>query len=158
MPAQCRDEVGGNRPAKVDRHRGIEPVDMDGAVEAIMQTRRDMAAQKALGHFIVVPQLRDRAIPQRRLGRELDHRLLDLQARSPKRGLLRLRLPWPVFPAQSPRLRTDRWLQTQRNFPHHALAALAVTPIAESARNSPPAPRSKASGVRNSRAGFRCRL
>src|ERR1700689_4877789 len=83
MPAQCRDEVGGNRPAKVDRHRCKEPVDMDGAVEAIMEALRDMAAQKALGHFVVVLHACDRAIPQRRLGRELDHRLLDLQVWPP---------------------------------------------------------------------------
>jgi hypothetical protein len=29
MSAQCRDQVGGNRSAKVDRDRCIEPIDMD---------------------------------------------------------------------------------------------------------------------------------
>src|ERR1700693_3200421 len=108
MAAQCRDEIGGNCPAELDRHRRIEPVDMDGAVEAIMETRGDMAAQKALGHLVVVPDRGDRAIPQRRLGRELDHRLLDLQAWPPSRNVT-----WSAFLAQSPRPRTDRSLQTQ---------------------------------------------
>src|SRR5471032_1926622 len=120
MPAQCRDEVGGNRPAKVDRHRSIEPVDMDGAVEAIMETRRDMAAQKALGHFVVVPHACDRAIAQRCLGRELDHRLLDFQAWPPSRTAT-----WSAFLAQSPRPRADRSLQIQQNVRHHALAVHA---------------------------------
>src|ERR1700722_19989667 len=85
MSAQCCDQLGGNRATKIDRHRCIEPIDMDGAVEAIVETRRDMAAQKALGHFVVVPHPGDRAISQRRLGRELDHRLLDFQTWAPSR-------------------------------------------------------------------------
>ena len=97
---------------------------MDGAIEAIMETRCDMAAQKALGHLVVVPHP---AIARYRSAASVANSTTDFSIS--KRGLLRATLTWPAFPAQSPRRRTDRSSQTQRTSHARRLPRSPFRPI-----------------------------